>query len=156
MFRRITQQWRVRFAVIVAASYVFVSLMPSAALAFTDNQAAIHCFGITQNQYLGAHTPRQASNSATDRYAVNLVHSHALHKHAAPAEKPADGIIPGDTQAQPAQCCGLFCVSGITQAFALTSVRVSHVSCHVTPVTGYLSGKYPDRIDRPPRSPMSI
>lgn len=156
MFRLITQQWRVRFAVIVAASYVFVSLMPSAALAFTDNQAAIHCFGITQNQYLGAHTHRQAGIAATNHAAVTPVHSHALHEHAAPAEKHADGMIPSDTHAQPAQCCGLFCISGITQAFALTSVRVSHVSCRVTPVTGFLSGKYPDRIDRPPRSPMSI
>src|SRR5262245_33987383 len=135
MFARLQKKLRVKAAFFVAMLYVFCVITPPIALAFTDRASAAHCL-------------------ADDHHGTGAQHMHGQkHVH-------DDGNVPGlgdhDDKGKTDNCCGLFCVT----AGAIPSLPVitepSHTITMKAGLDGVLRNRTSDRIDRPPRSLLSL
>jgi hypothetical protein len=144
MLRWINKAVRCRLACASAALYALCVLVPAAASAFAG--AAAHCLTETGP----AHVHRAGVEPVKPHIDDDgPAHSHAAsspHEHAggeAPHDRDAGGESGGN-------CCGLFCVSAIGQRspdFTATRIVATHAACALAVV---LTGRSPDRIDRPP------
>ena len=72
---------------------------------------------------------------------------HSDHHHSAPVNHPGD---------QSQNCCGLFGVTAIAPAFVITVVPPVVATSITLALSEDLSGRGFDRIDRPPRSLLSL
>jgi hypothetical protein len=149
MLSALTKSFRVRAAIVIAALYTLCSIAPAAAFAFSNNPAVPLC--LTEG-HVGVH---HAS-----------MHDHgAAHDHGGTAHVPADGnahqhhddgTTPqhsgDDDKARVASCCGLFSVVAIAGE-PVPSLGLYSLASVVLAVVGEaLSGRGPERINRPPIS----
>jgi hypothetical protein len=118
-------------ASLLVAIYALCLLAPTAAMAFNPSPATAHCL-------------------TDDRHGMTAEHAHedgTSHRHSDSGD---------DEKGQAGKCCGLFCVSAMAASvdfFAWRHPPASHIaSLH----TETLSGLGDDRIDRPPRSLLSL
>jgi hypothetical protein len=138
------RQRRWRAAIALAALYAFCVLLPSAALAVTH--IAAHC--LTGSQ--GASHVHRGAEKTPDRHA-GAGHSHAgkaQHEHGndgAPHRHDETG-----DEALGGNCCGLFCVSAITQNIGAGPIAVFAASTKSPALADALVGCGPDRLIRPP------
>ncbi|HTM74636.1 MAG TPA: hypothetical protein VL198_15520 [Pseudolabrys sp.] len=72
---------------------------------------------------------------------------HSDHHHSVPANQPSD---------QSQNCCGLFGVTAIAPAFVITDMPVVVAASITLAPSQNLLGRGFDRIDRPPRSLLSL
>lgn len=134
----------------IAVLYALCVLTPSAAAAFGIGDQPAHCF---TEQQLGLHVHQAAAGHArggarAHEHAHMQAHVHndsAAHRH-------ADSHHPGtrDRDNDPAACCGLF---GVTAMAVDPQVDLGAPSRHsaILPASfEELSGRGPDRINRPP------
>lgn len=123
------RQWQ-RAASLLVVLYTLCVIGPAAAIAFGDSETAAHCL-------------------TDDHLEAAKIHVHqdgSSHQHS----------IPDDDHGQPGKCCGLFAPSAIALAIDLVAEPHSH-SVHLTShFARALSGRGSDRIDRPPRSLLSL
>jgi hypothetical protein len=127
---------------VLAALYAFCVLLPSAALAVTH--VAAHC--LTGSSGL-SHVHRIA-DKAPDRHAAAAHADDADHDHSHDgAPHPHDKS--GD-KSQGGNCCGLFCVSAITQNSAFSPAIAFAAAKDSPALADALVGHEPDRINRPP------
>jgi hypothetical protein len=129
MLDLLTRKWRLRAASLLVVLYALCLVAPTAVLAFSA--AAAHCL-------------------TDDHHGVGTSHVHedgSSHRHSGTGH---------DEKGQADKCCGLFCVSAMVTSvefFAWQHPPAAHfASFH----TGILSGRGDDRIDRPPRSLLSL
>ena len=142
MLSVLTKTFRAKAATVVAALYALCVLAPAVAFALSDNPAVAHC--LTEG-HVG-------------------VHDHAAkHDHGGKLHVPADGTAHqhhdegaapqpsgNDGKAAIATCCGLFSVVAIPGE-PVPSLGLDSLASVVLPVLGEaLSGRGPDRINRPP------
>jgi hypothetical protein len=142
MLRVATRTFRNRAAIVLAALYALAILVPSAAFAFSDNPAVALC--LTED-HVGVHV----QVSKQDPGGKGHVHADgAVHEH------HDDGTAPppagDDGKAVVAACCGLFSVVAISDGLGLSLEPYSPASVVVPALTEALSGRGPDRINRPP------
>jgi hypothetical protein len=142
MLAAATKTFRVKAAVVLAALYALCILAPSAAFAFSNNPAVAHC--LTED-HVGAHV--QASTH--DHGGTVHVHGDGVaHEHhddgAAPPSSGDDG------KAAAAACCSLFSIVAIPDGLGLSLALYSPASVVVPALDEALSGRGPDRINRPP------
>jgi hypothetical protein len=142
MLSVLTKTFRVKAATVLAALYALCILAPAAAFAFSDNPAVAHC--LTEG-HVGVH-----DHTGKHDHAGN-VHVHAdgtAHQHhddgAAPQPSGDDGKSPMAT------CCGLFSVVAISGEPVPTLGFHSLASVVLPPLGEALSGRGPERINRPP------
>lgn len=135
MLLRLTKTLRARAAVVLAALYALCCIAPPAALAFTGGVVAAHCL-------------------TDEHHGMNVQHEHgSMHipDHGGLPNKSSD-LDKGKSE----NCCGLFCVT----AGAIPSVPALTEPNHATPMDvlldSALGGRATDRIDRPPRSLLSL
>ncbi|MGE0564755.1 MAG: hypothetical protein AB7O50_09605 [Pseudolabrys sp.] len=157
MLRLLTKPRRFWTAAIFAVAYAVCALVPSAVLAFSGHQNSAHCFGARASSHQSAHIHNIAVKPEAAHHGTAPAHDHAAHGHAAAAtgEQP-ENTAPGATHALPTSCCGIFCVSALTPLIELTAVYAPLSANFEAPVTGFMSGQDPSRIDRPPRSLVLI
>jgi hypothetical protein len=134
MLSVLTKTLRAKAAMIVAALYLFCILVPSAAFAFSDNPSVAHC--LTEG-HVGLHDHG------------DKVHVHAngtAHHHDDGAAAPS-----GDSEkSRVPTCCSLFSVVAISGEPGLSLGLYSPASI-VSPIPAdALSGRGPERINRPP------
>jgi hypothetical protein len=124
------RRWRA--AATLVALYALCLATPTAVLAFSQIAVPAHCLTDHHHGIGTAHVHQDGSS----------VH------HSDPGE--------GDDRNHPTKCCGLFTVSAI--APALDFVLAQHPSISFLPalLTESLHGRNSDRIDRPPRSLLSL
>ena len=142
MLSVLTKTFRAKAATVVAALYALCVLAPAVAFALSDNPAIAHC--LTES-HVGVH-----DHGAKHDYGGKL-HVHAdgtAHQHhddgAAPQPSGNDG------KAAIATCCGLFSVVAIPGE-PVPSFGFYSLASVVVPVPGAaLSGRGPERINRPP------
>lgn len=131
MLRRLSRISRRRAAHLVIALYALCVIAPAASLAFSDAASAAHCL-------------------AGDHHGVVKAHVHsdgASHEHSDTAK---------NNGGEPADCCGLFCVPAVAPLFA-TAIAAPILTSKVSVTAGNsLLGRGPDRIDRPPKSLVSL
>jgi hypothetical protein len=135
MFKRLTKRARVRSAIVVACLYAMGVLAPSIAIASADRHSADHCF-----------SEIQAAVGATHIHADGAVHEqHGDH-----------GATGGKNETTPENCCGLFSVTAALAApFAALDPPDRADTMHFA-LDNALNDRDTDRIDRPPRSPLSL
>jgi hypothetical protein len=134
--------FRARAATVLAALYVLSILAPAVAFALSDNPAIAHC--LTEG-HVGVHD-----------HGAKHEHGGKLHVHAdgTAHQHYDDGAVPqpsrDDGNAAIAACCGLFSVVAIPGE-PVPSFGLDTLASVVLPVLGEaLSGRGPERINRPP------
>jgi len=138
----LTKTLRARAAIVVAVLYALCILAPAVAFALSDNPAIAHC--LTEG-HVGVHD-----------HGAKHEHSGKLHVHAdgTAHQHHDDGAVPqpsgNDGKAAIATCCGLFSVVAIPGE-PVPSFGFESLASVVLPVLGEaLSGRGPERINRPP------
>jgi hypothetical protein len=142
-----SRSFRVRAAIALAALYALCILAPSAAFALSSNPAMAHCL--------------------TEDHVAPAVHDHGgkphVHEHGGATHVHADGTVhqhhdDGATPKQPGgegktpvpSCCGLFSVVAIADEPGVVLGSSGHASRLVPALREALTGRGPDRINRPP------
>jgi hypothetical protein len=151
MFSVPTKGFRVKAAIVLAALYALCVLAPSAAFAFSGNPMIAHCL-IEDHIAAAAH-----DHGASVHDHGGKVHVHAdgtTHQHhdSGPVPKSQSGGGKADV----ATCCGLFSVVAIAGEPGLILEPTSHASVLLPPLRETLSGRGPERINRPPISLLSL
>jgi hypothetical protein len=124
------KSWRRKVGLVFAAFYLLAQATPVAAVSLSVDLSRSHC--LDEIRALASH------HHAAD---------HVDHHHFPPADPPRD---------LGQNCCGLFGVTAIAPSFDVTVVpMVVAASVTFTPSED-LFGRGLDRIDRPPRSLLSL
>jgi hypothetical protein len=129
MLAPLTRKWRWRAACLLVAAYSLCLIMPTAVLALSDTPGAAHCL-------------------TDDHHGIATFHVHqdgSSHHH------DSNG---GDEP--PGKCCGLFCLSAVSPDVVLIGEPQVHAAAVIVSLTARMAGRRSDRIDRPPRSPLSL
>jgi hypothetical protein len=149
MLSALTKSFRAGAAIVIVALYALCSIAPAAAFAFSNNPAVPLC--LTEG-HVGVH------NAGMHDHGVAHDHGGTAHVHAdgSAHQHHDDGTTPqhsgDDDKARVASCCGLFSVVAIAGEPAPSLGLYSPASA-VLPVAGEaLSGRGPERINRPPIS----
>jgi hypothetical protein len=135
MLSVLTNSFRAKAAIVVAALYTLCILAPSATFAFSTNPGVAHC--LTEG-HVGVHDHG------------GKVHVHAdgtTHQH------DDDGAVPpsgDDEKSRVATCCSLFSVAAISGEPGPSLGLYSPASIVLPVVADSLNGRGPDRINRPP------
>lgn len=130
MFRWLNRKWRLRVASLVVALYAFCLAAPAAVMAFEHSGIPAHCL-----------TADHVS------FAVHKPHDGASHHHQ--DGKSNNGDHDG-------KCCGLFGVTAIAPEVNVIAAPLRSASTQPSLVITSLTGRTSDRIDRPPRSSLSL
>ena len=127
----LNNRWRQRAAGLLVVLYGLCVVAPAAALAFSDGATAAH--SLTDDHHAAAK--------------IQLHHDGSSHKHSNTTD---------DTRGQPGNCCGMFCLSAIAQTTDIAlALPVRAAEMPAVP-TKSIVGRDSDRIDRPPRSLLSL
>jgi hypothetical protein len=155
MLSVLTKSFRVRAATVVAALYALCSIAPASAFAFSNNPAVSHCL---IEGHIGVHNASTHDHGAAHDHGTAHEHGGAVHVHAdgSAHQHHDDGTVPqhsgDDDKARVASCCGLFSVVAIAGEPS-PSLGLYSLASVVLPVVGdALSGRGPERINRPPIS----
>jgi hypothetical protein len=138
----LTKTLRVKAAIVLAVLYVLCILAPAVAFALSDNPAVAHC--LTEG-HVGVHD-----------HGAQHEHGGKLHVHGdgTAHQHHDDGVASqssgNDGKAAIATCCGLFSVVAIAGE-PVPSFGFDSLASVVLPALGEaLSGRGPERINRPP------
>jgi hypothetical protein len=146
-----TRSFRIKAAIVLAAVYALCVLAPSAAFAFSGNPLIAHCL-----------IEDHATATVHDHAASGHDHGGNIHMHAdgTAHQHHDDGQAPkshsGGGKADIATCCGLFSVVAIAGEPDLVLGSSGHASILLPPPREVLSGRGPERINRPPISLLSL
>jgi len=135
MLSVLTKTSRAKAAMIVAALYTLCILAPSAAFTFSANPGVAHC--LTEG-HVGVHDHG------------GKVHVHAdgvAHHHDDDGAAPPSG---DNEKSRMATCCSLFSVVAISGELGVSLGLYSPTSIVLSVLADALSGRGPDRINRPP------
>jgi hypothetical protein len=141
-----TRRFRVKAAIALAALYALCILAPSAAFALSSNPAMAHC--LTEDHVAPAVHDHGGNAHMHEHGGTTHVHSdgtmHQHHGDAAPQKHSGDGktAVPS--------CCGLFSVVAIADEPGVVLGSSGHASRLIPALRDALTGRGPDRINRPP------
>ena len=127
----LTRKWRWRAASLLVALYALCLIAPTAVLAFSGPSGPAPCL-------------------TEDHHGLGTVH---VHQDGSPHHHQDNG---DDDHNQPGKCCGLFCVSAIAPDVGFIAGAQPLVAAVASRLATALSGRGSDRIDRPPRSNLSL
>jgi hypothetical protein len=131
MLHVLTRKWRCRAAVVFVAFYALCLATPTAVLALSTQALPTHCLN-------------------DDEYGIGAIHVHmggSSHHHSNTGSADYD---------QSGKCCGLFGSIAITPAVDFIVGQHAPIAQPAASPAKNLSGRGSDRIDRPPRSNLSL
>ena len=138
----LTKTFRVKAAIVVAALYALCVLAPAVAFALSDNPAVAHC--LTEG-HVGVHDHGSSHEHGGKLHVHADGTAHQHHDDGAAPQAPAD-----EGKGPIASCCGLFSVVAIPGE-PVPSFGSDSLASVVLSVFGEaLSGRGPERINRPP------
>jgi hypothetical protein len=132
MLSFVRRNWLRRAGFVAAALCVLAWVAPVAAVTLSADLSRTHCLDEI-------------------RVLANHHHQTADHQHSAPADQTRD-----QTRDQGQSCCGLFGVTAIAPSYEATSVPIVVATSIALTPSENLFGRCFDRIDRPPRSLLSL
>jgi hypothetical protein len=138
MLSALSKEARVKGAVVLAMVYALCVLAPSAAIAVVAPDAVAHCLTVDHGFAAPAH-----HSETTHRHADGTAHQHSDNHAMTP---PADN----DGKGQGKTCCGLFSVVGIAGDPGYTMGAFTVASLLLPVLHETMSGRGPERINRPP------
>jgi hypothetical protein len=124
------KHWHRKAGLVVAAFYLLALVTPAVAVTLSVDPSRGHC--LDEIQAVASH-----HHSA----------DHADRHHSPPADPPQD---------LGQNCCGLFGVTAIAPNFAITAIPMVVANSITMTRSESLFGRGFDRIDRPPRPPLSL
>jgi hypothetical protein len=131
MLHVLTGKWRWRAAIAFVALYALCLATPTAVLALSSQAVPAHCL-------------------SDDEYGIGAMHVHqdgSSHHHSNTGSADHD---------QSGKCCGLFGSIAIAPMVDLVVAQYAPVTPPAASPAKSLSGRGSDRIDRPPRSNLSL
>jgi hypothetical protein len=131
MFGWLTRKWRGRAARLLVVLYAFCLAAPAASFAIGHPALPAHCLTGEHDGIGTIHADQRGS-------------SH--HHH-------SDG---NDHDGQAGKCCGLFGLSGIALSVDFVIADQPPLALSTSLVANTLNGRGSDRIDRPPKSRLSL
>jgi hypothetical protein len=135
MLSVLTKTFRAKAAIVTAALYMLCILAPSAAFAFSANPGVAHC--LTEG-HAGVH----------DHGGKVHVHANgAAHQHDDQGAAPPAGE---NEKSRVVTCCSLFSVVAISGEAGFSLGLYSPASIVSPILTDVMSGRGPERINRPP------
>ena len=142
MLSAVAKTVRIRAAITLAVLYALCILAPAAAFAFSDNPAVAHC--LTEGHVgIHDHSGKHDHGGKAHVHADGTAHQH--HDDGAAPQPAGD-----DGKAPIATCCGLFSVVAISGEPVPSLGFYSLASVVLPPPGEALSGRGPERINRPP------
>jgi hypothetical protein len=136
MLTRLPKRARIRVALVLAAVYALCVVSPALAIAFTDGTVAAHCFTDEHREMSAQHIHGDAHSHHHDKGSMDTSNKHEKQKSE--------------------DCCGLFCITVGAVPLSVELAQPDHGNA-VTVVFDDAPGGLPgDRIDRPPRSFLSV
>jgi hypothetical protein len=142
----LTKAMRVPAASVLALVYLLCVLAPAAAFAFGDGKRAAHCLTDDNHGLTSVHVHEH--DGKVHSHADGTVHVHedgSSHEHSQAPGKSSD-----------AQCCGLICLSALPADGLEVVAPILPTMIVVCANQADLAGKPPDRLYRPPISPLSL
>ena len=140
-----TRKFRDKAAIALVVLYALCILAPSAAFALSSNPAMAHC--LTEDHVAPVvhdHGGNMREHGgATHVHADGTTHQH--HHDGAPQKHSG-----GDGKTAVPSCCGLFSVVAIVDEPGVALGSSGHASRLVPSLRDALTGRGPDRINRPP------
>ena len=127
--------FRAKAATVLAALYMLCILAPSAAFAFSANPGLAHC--LTEG-HVGVHD----HGGKIHIHADGTAHQHDDHGAAPPSGDNEKSAV--------ATCCSLFSVVAISGEPGLSLGLYSPASTVLPVLADALTGRSPERINRPP------
>jgi hypothetical protein len=147
MLTRLTKRLRFFVAIALAALYAVCVVAPAVAMALASGAAGAHCLTDDHHGVAQTHIQGQAQSN------VHVHKDGTAHEHDHDMVPATDG----DSQSSlTGTCCGLFCFSAVTGDVDAIVDQHIHASRVVPALDGGLDGRGPDRINRPPISPLSL
>ena len=139
MLVRLTKTIRTPAAGVLTVFYVFCLLAPVAAFGFGDGSRAAHCLSDDHHHPQSIYVHEHDGKAHVHKDGTSHEHSNA------PDGKSSDG-----------QCCGLVCLSALPAS--ISEVQTSALAAMVAASGNQedVAGKTPDRLYRPPISPLSL
>jgi hypothetical protein len=135
MLARVTKALRAKAAIALALIYAFCVLAPPAAFAFSHDPDVARCL-IEGHVGIAVH-----DHGKMHMHADGTAHHH--HDPHAPQKQP-------DPSGQLPNCCSLFSLVAIPEAVGSVPEMFGHASIVLPALANVLTGRGPDRIDRPP------
>lgn len=123
------KRWR-KAAGLLVALYALCVVGPAAAITFGDIETGAYCF----------------TDDHLETVKIYVHQDGSSHRH----------FLPADDHGQPGKCCGLFAPSAIAPAIDFVAEPHIHSLPLASVIARSLSGRGFDRIDRPPRSLLSL
>jgi len=143
---------------LVGVLYALCVVMPSAAVAFGAGEHPVHCLtdqqlGLHVHQYAAGHGqghahphPQAHEHAQAHLHAAGAMHRHGESRHPGPSDRDND----------PAACCGLFGLTAMAVDPQL-DLGMGWRKSSIVPLSfAELTGRGPDRINRPPIAPLSL
>jgi hypothetical protein len=124
------KEWRRWVGQLAAIFYLLTLAAPVTAVALSADPTHSHCL-------------KEVHALVSDYQSAD----HSDHHHSVPANQPSD---------QSQNCCGLFGVTAMAPAFVITDMPVVVAASITLAPSKNLLGRGFDRIDRPPRSLLSL
>jgi len=131
MLGQLTRKWRWRAAIAFVALYTLCLATPTAVLAFSSQTLPAHCL-------------------SDDEHGIGANHVHqdeSSHHHSNTGSADQD---------QSGKCCGLFGSIAIAPELHFIVAQHAPITQPTALAAKNLSGRGSDRIDRPPRSNLSL
>jgi hypothetical protein len=123
------RQWQ-KAASLLVVLYTLCIIGPAAAFASNDSATAAHCL----------------TDDHLETAKIHVHHDGSSHRHS----------LPDSERGEAGKCCGLFALNAITPAIGFV-VEPHFQASHLAPlVARFLAGCGSNRIDRPPRSLLSL
>ena len=148
MLIRLTRAARLRAASTLAALYVLCVLAPAAAFAFGDGSRAAHC--LTDDNH-GLQSVHVHEHGTTHVHGDGTSHQHSK----APDGKSSDENR-SDGKSSGSQCCGLVCLSALPASVSDVVTPILPAMMANSAIQEDIAGKPPERLYRPPISPLSL
>jgi hypothetical protein len=131
MLHVLTRKWRWRAAIVFVALYALCLATPAIVLAFGTTDLPTHCL-------------------TDDEHGIGTIHVHddgSSHHHSNTGSTGHN---------QSGKCCGLFGSIAIAPTIDFIVVQLAPIVQLAASPAKSLSGRGSDRIDRPPRSALSL
>jgi hypothetical protein len=156
MLCRLTKRLRIRAALALIALYGLCVLGSPLAVALAGTMAELPCF-------TGEHHGTAAEPASAMAHLPSGDHAHHSGGHAhheGMVHQPVDHSAPpphgdsGQHKQRIGACCGVLCFTAMATEFAAPLREIPQRSVVVEVLQANLSGRAPERIDRPPSTPF--
>src|SRR6266511_2313913 len=141
MLMWLTRAARSRVASAVALLYLLCVLAPAAAFAIGDASRVVNCLTDDNHGLRSAHVHYQHDSGKAHVHEDGAGHEHTK--------------IP-DGKSSDAQCCGLICLSALPASISEVQTPALPAMVAASANQEDVAGKTPDRLYRPPISPLSL